>query len=149
MKFGRSLVFGAVGSMLLATASNAATINMECKVAGYSSAGWIKIIPGSNTGGRVQKDASGVPYTDRVQRLEPLRITYTAKGTERCSGGYYGCILKFTGGFQSFAAFNQVPLPYTMVVTCPGDPAWDNVIAGISTSMGCFVSRVPIGTRPQ
>lgn len=146
-KLGRYLLGAILGALLLTSASQAATITLECKVAGYSTAGWIKVVPGSNTGGRVVRDAYGRFYTDRVQRSEPLRITYAPQGWERCWGGNWGGIYKFTGGYRSFANFGAVALPFAMVVTCPTDPSWDQVYADISTSLGYFRQRIPIGTR--
>jgi hypothetical protein len=140
-----------LGAGLLQTAVRAADITMECKVAGYSTAGWILIVPGSNTGGRVQYNALQKRfYTDRVQRLEPLRITYkpTSPG-EACRGGRWGGLFTFSGRYKELGTFGPVPIPFRLDVICPNDPSWDNVQADIYTSKApyYFVKRVPIGRR--
>ncbi len=143
-----SAVLALVAIPLLSGSAKAATIKMECKVVGYSTAGWIEIRTGSGTGGRVQRDSLGRSYTDRVQRGEQLRITYSPDSpSEVCKGGKWGGIFKFDHGFRSTSDFGRVKLPYTLTVTCPKDPNWDNVQADILTSRGYFVKRIPIGSR--
>ena len=86
---GRPVALALLGLIAFTAASNAARIKMECKVKGYSTAGWIEIRTGSNTGGRVHGSGSSA-YTDRVSRGEPLRITYVAEtASERCQGGIW------------------------------------------------------------
>lgn len=146
-KLVRSVTLALLGMVAFTVAASAANIKLQCKVAGYSMAGWIDIRPGSGTGGRVQYE-NGKAYTDRVQRGEPLRITYTAeKVTERCQGGSWGGIYKFTNGYNSMLDFGQVSLPYVITTTCPANPNWDNVHADIRTSLGYFSKRIPIGSR--
>jgi len=145
--FSRPVALALLGLIAFTAASQAARIKMECKVKGYSTAGWIEIRPGSNTGGRVHGSGSSA-YTDRVKRGEPLRITYIAdSASERCKGGSWGGIYKFDHGYQSTKDFGVVNLPYVITTTCPENPNWDNVHADIMTSRGYFYKRIPIGSR--
>lgn len=143
----RPLILAAMALSVVSATTQAAGIKIECRVSGYSTAGWIEVRTGSNTGGRVQRDSSGY-YTDRVQRGEPLRITYLPQTlSERCQGGSWGGIFKFDHGYRASQTFWSVPLAYVISTTCPTDPNWDNVQADISTNLGYFVRRIPIGTR--
>src|SRR5690349_13396638 len=120
---GRTVAIALLGVMGFSVASaKAATIRMECRVTGYSTAGWIEVRPGSNTGGRVQKDAAGY-YTDRVQRGEPLRVKFSPTGSEYCYGGALTGAYWDGGGNGVSAAW----LPLTLTGTVTTNPNIDNV----------------------
>jgi hypothetical protein len=143
----------AVASFALTAMLNAASINYEVQVPGYSGAGWIKVKPElrSQLGGRVAYlPQHGGWVTDRVARGEQLQITYVpSTATERCRGGHWGGLFTFSGGYKEMGSFGQVSLPYRLRVTCPTGTTWDNVHADIQTNLGYFIKRVPIGSRPR
>lgn len=125
-------------------AAKAANIKMECKVAGYSLAGWIEVRPGSGTGGRVQRDAAGRYYTDRVQRGEAIRINVTASTpVERCLNGAISGAYWDNGGGLIGASL----LPFTLSGRVPTNTSVDNLHVWVYTNSGFFDKRVPIGSR--
>src|SRR5690349_2080444 len=118
-------------------AANAASIRIECKVAGYSTAGWIEVRNGSNTGGRVQRDSAGRYYTDRVQRGESIRLTInpTIPGEYIAIGG---AVSVKVGEPYNFDTHRQVgfffpgPLPFSEVTSIPDNAGWSsNVFAWV------------------
>lgn len=125
-------------------AAKAANIKMECKVAGYSLAGWIEVRPGSGTGGRVQRDSAGRYYTDRVQRGEAIRVNVSATtAIERClSGALTGAYWDNGGGLIGAA-----PLPFSLTGRVPTNVNVDNLHLWVYTNSGFFDKRVPIGSR--
>ena len=144
-KIKNFVMLGVFGLMALGSSAQAASFALQCKVAGYSSAGWIEIRPGSGTGGRVQYDRNRrVYYTDRVSRQEPLRVMITAsRASEVChNGGFAGAYAD--NGSQSFG---NVRLPLTIVGKVTSDPRADNVHLWIRTSAGYFDTRIPLGRR--
>ena len=139
---GRVAALALLGSMALVSAAKAANIKMECRVAGYSTAGWIEVRPASNTGGRVQRDGSGY-YTDRVSRGEPLRVNFLPTGAEYCYGGALTGAYWDSGSTGIAAAW----LPFAMSGRLTTNPGVDNVHVWVYTNMGYFNKRIPIGTR--
>ena len=135
---------------LFAGQAHASSISIECKVAGYSLAGWIQVRPGSNTGGRVQYDAAhAVYFTDRVSRGESMRLTF--KPTVAGEFAYWGDIFPETHYSLYKGYFANVWLPFAEVLTCPTDPSWDNVYAEVCTTApypnNYNKLRIPIGSR--
>jgi hypothetical protein len=138
-----------------ASQSHAAKIKMEVKVAGYSTAGWILVVPElrSVLGGKVRNIPEyGGWVTDRVQRGETMRLTISpSTSTERCQKGAWTGVYSKTDPNQLFT-FAAVTLPYVNTATVTLNPLADNVYAYVITQSdknGCllFEKRVPIGTR--
>jgi hypothetical protein len=142
-----TVALAVLGLLTLAGAGRAATIQMETKVAGYSGAGWILVVPElrSQLGGAVRYDSSRRRWvTDRVSRGEPLRVTIRpTTSTERCRNGALTGIYSANGTFT----FNGVALPYQTTTSVSRDPSFDNVHVWLVTSSGWFDKRVPIGSR--
>ncbi len=144
----RPVTLAALGIALLATTSRAATIKFETKVAGYSSAGWILVLPEmrAQLGGRVTYDRNrGCWITDRVQRGEQIRVTVSpSTRTERCHNGSITGIFSASGSFT----FGFVPMPFGYVFEVSKFQNFDNVYIWVYTTSGLFEKRIPIGLRP-
>lgn len=140
---------------LLASSSRAASITLETKVPGYSSAGWILVVPElrNQLGGRVRYDpARGRWVTDRVARGENMRIsilpTTAQERRQRIA-------LTGVGPRASEEVdLNLVLLPYVNPnFRVSLNPAYDNVdvnvVSGPWRGPWTLSSlRIPIGTRP-
>jgi hypothetical protein len=133
--------------LTFATGLQAARINFEVQVPGYSSAGWIKVLPElrSRLGGRVAYlPQYGGWVTDRVSRGEVLRTTITAdRLAERSSRGAIVGVDSSNG----FIRFTGARLTYSRTQRVSLDTSFDNVYVWSFTEAGYFEQRVPIGRR--
>ena len=134
-------------AIVLTTALQAANINYEVQVPGYSKAGWVKVRPElrSLLGGKVANlPQYGGWVTDRVARGETLRVTITATtpAERRCRGGIVGVIAN-----NDLVSIQPVLLPATGIWNVTRNPRIDNVYLSIATESGFFDKRVPIGSR--
>jgi hypothetical protein len=148
-------VLAALGLMLSAglcgSRAHAASIRLETKVAGYSSAGWILVLPELRAvlGGRVSYDRSrGCWVTDRVQRGELMRVTVSPNTPAEFSNPRALFGVYTTTGWQIFDA-RWVNLPFSTTGTVPWDPSFRDVVVVVENSAYAgFEKVVPIGTRP-
>lgn len=149
-RFGKTLAMAALLLGLGLGQAEAAKIKMEVKVAGYSTAGWILVVPElrSTLGGKVRFIAEyGCYVTDRVQRGETMRLTISAStATERCQKGAWTGVVSLSDPNQLFT-IGAVTLPYVNTAKVTTNPLADEVYAYAITSAGTFAKRVPIGTR--
>jgi hypothetical protein len=144
----RPATLAVVGLGLLTNSSSAASIKFETKVAGYSTAGWILVLPElrSVLGGKIRYDSSRRCYvTDRVSRGDQIRITISpTTSAERCQNGAVEGIYSAAAGICTWQA---VTLPFVKTDKVSTNPAFDNVYVWTKTSSGRFEKRIPIGTR--
>ncbi len=147
----KSLASLAAGLLvLLSPGASAANVQLETRVAGYSSAGWILVLPGLNgsLGGRVRFDrATNRWITDRIQRGEPLRLTVIpTTATERAQTEATVVLLPDSRGP---AITQRIPLPFTGTMTVPADPIFREVVLEVwFTPLVWQRTNLPIGTRP-
>ncbi len=137
----------ALSALAVSAAVNAASINYQVQVSGYSKAGWITVVPELRglLGGRVANlPKYGGWVTDRVSRGEPLRITILPDRPRetQCRGALVGI-----SSSNGQAAFGLVRLPVSGTWVVTRDPSFDNVHLTVFTEAGVFDKRVPIGTR--
>lgn len=130
--------------------AHAANIKMHVRVPGYSTAGWILILPGSSYGGKVVYNSTyGCYVTDRAARGEQIRLTITpSNSTERCVRGAWLEI--FSNSYPyTFWTFGAISIPATYTTTVTRDPLADNIYACVYTNLRLqpFEQRIPIGTR--
>lgn len=125
-------------ALLTATASQAATINLEVHTAGR----WVRLIPGSGTNGRV---VNGV--TDRAARGESVRANFAASTpAERNNPAIRNCYVSSkAGSFEIYGT--SVWLPSSAQFTVPLSPAWDDNYVNIVTISGHFKLRIPVALR--
>ena len=147
MKFMKILL--ATAAVVLTTAAQAASINYEVQVAGYSGAGWIKVKPELRglLGGRVAYlPQYGGWVTDRVARGENVRTTIAPdRAVERyCRGALVG-----VDAANGFFAFTGARLTYSRTQRVSTNPSFDNAYVWTITEVGYFEKRVPIGSRPR
>lgn len=145
MKTAKTLL--ALAALTLTYGLQAAKINFEVQVPGYSSAGWIKVLPElrSRLGGKVAYlPQYGGWVTDRVSRGEVLRTTVAAdRSVERSSQGAIVGVdasngyLRFVGARLTYVRTQRVSL----------DPRFDDVYIWAFTEGGYFEKRIPIGRR--
>ena len=125
----------------------AADFVMETKVAGYSKAGWILVVPEmrARLGGAVRFDAARNRYiTDRVSRGEPVQVTILPSTLSECV--YRISIVGLTqDNTVKSGVFTFLPARGTYTVS--KDPNFDNVGFYAVTTSGVFQKRIPIGTR--
>ena len=145
MKFTKSLL--AVTVVALTTALKAASINYEVQVAGYSTAGWIKVRPELRgiLGGRVANlPQYGGWVTDRVSRGENLRISILPDNRveRKCRLSLVGVIAN-----NDLVSLQGALLPVTGVWNVTRNPNIDNVYLAVVTETGLYEKRVPIGSR--
>ncbi len=144
------------GALLLLTAfagtasSEAASIRYDVKVVGYSSAGWIKVVPElrSLLGGRVAYlPQYGGWVTDRAARGEPIRTTISPNRAPERQGTQVFVGLRVNGRdvIQPFPA----TLTYSNVRQVSTDASVDNISVWTTTPAGYFETRVPVGSRPH
>jgi|JI8StandDraft_2_1071088.scaffolds.fasta_scaffold95995_2 hypothetical protein len=143
----------AEASLSRAAATATATITFETRVPGYSRSGnngWIQVTATCGGGGKVVRAGTRNACTDRVARLEPIRVTISSKQSRRSR------VMAFTGvsAANGFAAGSIVTLPQTATFVVSPDPTFDNVhvavalLAANSTPLGSVQERrVPIGIR--
>lgn len=136
---------------LLATNASAASIKFETKVAGYSSAGWILVLPELSglLGGRVRYDsARGRWITDRVQRGEPLRVTVSPATAAERANGLATLNMYSTSGWEIYES-RQVYMTFIGTMTIPMDPSFRDVVVDVWTESSWWVEKtIPIGPRP-
>ena len=135
-------------AMATVAQAQAANIILQTKVANYSQAGWIRVVPElrNKLGGRVAFLAQyGGWVTDRVQRGEPLAVTVqpTTRAERSCRGSFIG-----VDASNGFFAFTKARLPYSRVQSVSRNPAFDDVYVWVISEAGYFETRIPIGSRP-
>lgn len=124
--------------LFAAAATHAASISLDV----YTGGRWVRLVPGSNTGGRV---INGV--TDRASRGERVRANFSASTyAEWCNPIITACFVSSQAG--SFDIYGTSPwLPSSATFTVPTSPAWDNNYVNVCTVSGRFPMRIPVGSR--
>ena len=137
----------ALSAIALTTTLHAASINFEIQVAGYSKAGWIKVMPELRgvLGGKVANlPQYGGWVTDRVARGDTLLITITpdSKVERHCQGSVVG-----VGANHNVVDIERIMIPFTGLLYVSDNPNFSNVIVAVATETGLYEKRVPIGSR--
>lgn len=145
--------FVAAVAVLLSAAPRAAfaqkpvEIKLHCKVAGYSD--WVRIDPGCNSGGKVIRESGGGLVTDRVQRVEMLRVSIDDKSfTRKCSCTFD--LLARVGTKKVTFFKGDITIPFKREETVTRDPNLDNIEITVFDPIapgGKVTRRIPIGTR--
>lgn len=139
----------AVGAMFsTASTASAANIRLKVSVAGY---GEVRLLPGSNTGGRVVMHQGGYFYTDRVARGELLSIeSHPDDNVGECVGtpAVVGYDKKGDEGLKYFV-FKEGRLMLRHTVRIPQDPGFSNMMAWTYSDAPASYNevRIPIGSR--
>jgi hypothetical protein len=131
----------------LQSTASAATMTIEAMVPGYSAP--VKVIPGSNTGGRVVKASNGTLFTDRVAKGEKCRYSGSPQAADFFPGGYalIGTSVYY-GGYTTVLPWGTYNLPYTSPwFTISTNPAADNYMIEVLTYAGRADMRIPVGRR--
>lgn len=139
-------VLALLGLAIFTSASQAAKITFYVQVPGYSNLGWIQVVPGSNTGGRVVYSGSHGGYiTDRASRGEAFCDVIEA--TTAAEFNFTGTCLYKVKSDRATLQQAQVRLPYVKTFTVPTNPLDDNVTVSVNTPSGTYAKRIPIGGR--
>jgi hypothetical protein len=143
-----------LGAAVANATTASATIGFEVRVRGYSNSGdngWITVRSDCGGGGRIVRSGRTDACTDRVQRLEELRVRITARNAPHSK-------VTAIAGVSSTNGFNRgavVPVPFSGTFIVSADPTFDNVhVATVLLDRNYRIisavqeRRVPIGTRP-
>jgi hypothetical protein len=143
-----------LGAAVAKSTSASATITFEVRVKGYSNwgdKGWITVRSDCGGGGRIMRAGRTDACTDRVQRLEELRVRITSRDASRSK-------LTAIAGVTSSNGFTRaafVPVPFSATFIVSSDATFDNVrvatvlLDGSLRAIGNVQERrVPIGLRP-
>lgn len=138
----------AVGAMFsTASTATAAIVRIYASVAGY---GEVRVLPGSNTGGRVVWHQNGYFYTDRVARGELLSIQAAPEaefGETMGDVAWVGHKKADTGSAHFFFKDGLLPLRHTLRI--PQDSTFSNMEAFslVLKNGNVTTLRIPIGSR--
>ena len=146
----RSLVGKAImalaGLALLVSSAQAASVTEMWVLAKGNL--WARLVPNSNTGGRViYNNSRGYYYTDRAARGERVEVYYApTTGAEQRDPVVRDCVLTSNAG-QMRLPYYPGCLPCYTWFNVPTNPAWDNNAVHLRTASGDFPQPIPVGSR--
>jgi hypothetical protein len=151
--FGKLVCLGTLFVITLSfgfSAAHATSVRCEVKVAGYSSAGWILVVPElrSVLGGRVQyRSEYGRYVTDRVARGEPVRFTVSPSTSSEALPSI-ATVIFFSLDTSKYAQnWQNVTLPFVTTTTVPQDPAFSHAFLYVYVPYRIDETPIPIGAR--
>ena len=138
-KIGATVLLAALG--LVATQTNVSAVRMEVSVLA-NGVTWARVVPGSNTGGRVVWSNTYWTYiTDRVSRGETVWVDQYAT-----YGGEYAVNRGYTSSTGT-VRFGGSALPGWIYWSVPGNPSV-NLSTWVQSNVEFKSFALPIGTRP-
>jgi hypothetical protein len=146
-------LLAAIGLAALTQTAQACHIELHVLAWGRDA----RVIPGSNTGGRVVwSSVYGCYITDQVTRGETMyAMLYPSTTLETTSPAIAWANVKTDRLNRSFSVATTPTLTYasgsfgwTGNFTVPTDVNWDDNFLQICSSSGLFRKRLPIGSRP-